>query len=106
MGISEAAWDGSASNYSDADAYCKACLIDENPSGQDKTKQACKLPVYTPNGDLNRNAVHSAAAVMAGGMGGVSASPQSKKAAARKLIRLYGELKETPPDSLKKIAGQ
>ena len=101
----DAAWDGSASNYKDTDAYCQACLIDENEAGQDKVQSKCKLPVYSPSGALNSNAVHAAAAALAGARGGVSSSPQSKKAAAKKLIRLYGELKETPPDSLKKLAG-
>lgn len=98
------AWDGSASRYPSTEAFCKACLIDENDAGEDKVQAKCKLPVYEPGGALNSNAVHSAAAALAGGRGGVKASPASKKAAAKKLIRLYGELKEDPPDSLKNMA--
>ncbi len=103
MAISDAPWDGAASNYRDTNAYCAACLIDENESG-DKTQDNCKLPVKTPDGAINRNAVHAAAAALAGGRGGVKASPASKKAAARKLVRLYGELKEPPPNSIKNMA--
>lgn len=41
-------WDGAASNYSSTDDYCKACLIDVNPSGEDKVQALCKLPVKKP----------------------------------------------------------
>jgi hypothetical protein len=105
MAIDEGAWDGAASNYSDTAHYCSACLIDLNTAGEDKTQANCKLPVKTPSGATNRNAVHAAAAALAGGRGGVNAPPADKKKAARALMRLYGELKEDPPDSLKRLAG-
>jgi hypothetical protein len=35
----------------------------------------------------------------------VAASPDQKRGAARKLLRLYGELGEDPPDSLRAAAG-
>jgi hypothetical protein len=104
MAISNSPWDGSASRFKDTDAFCSSCLIDENPSGEKKTQDLCKLPVKEPNGDVNANAIHSAVAALAGGRGGVHASPAAKKAAARKLVRLYSELKETPPDSIKNMA--
>jgi len=103
--ISDAPWDGSASDYDSAESYCSACLIDLNESGSQKTKDACKLPIRTPSGAINRNAVHAAAAALAGGRGGVQAPPAAKKAAARKLVSLYGQLKEDPPDSIKNMAG-
>ena len=81
-----------------------SCLIDLNQAGEDKTQVNCKLPVKFPNGDVSRNAVHAAAAALAGGRGGVQAPPDQKKKAAKALIRLYSELKEDPPDSLKKLA--
>lgn len=104
MATTDKSWDGSASRWPDTESFCKSCLIDENESGQDKTQANCKLPVYEPNGDVNSNAVHAAAAALAGGRGGVKASPASKKSAAKKLIRLYGQIKDEPPDSLKKMA--
>lgn len=104
MAITNQAWDGSASRWPDTPSYCDACLIDDNPSGQDKTQANCKLPVYEPNGDINSNAVHAAAAALAGGRGGVKSSPASKKAAARKLVKLYGQLQEDVPDSIKNMA--
>ena len=105
MGFSGSSWDGSASNYSDTNAYCSACLIDLNPSGQDKTQANCKLPVKDKNGNVNKNAVHAAAAALAGGRGGVNAPPDEKKKAAKALIRYYQQMKEDAPDSLKRIAG-
>lgn len=105
MAISTKAWGGfSAADYKDADAYCAACLIDTNPTGKPKTKDACKLPVREPGGDTNANGVHAAAAALAGARGGVDAPAPAKKVAARKLINLYGELKETPPDSVRRMA--
>jgi len=103
MAYVDKAWDGSASNYPDTDAYCDACLIDDNPSGQDKVQALCKLPVKDANGDTNVNAVHAAAAALAGGRGGVKASPASKKTAARKLMGMYSDMKETAPDSIKNM---
>lgn len=92
-------------DYKDAAAFCKACLIDLNEPGEEKVKAKCKLPVYEPGGALNRNAVHAAAAALAGARGGVQAPLEEKRKAARKLIALYRELKEEPPESIKKLAG-
>ena len=107
--VSDKPWENiSESDYADADDYCDACLIDLNPSGEEKTKERCKLPVYEPKkagGKLNRNAVHAAAVVLAGGRGGVKAPKDAKEKAARKLVKLYKELDEDPPDSLRKLAG-
>ena len=94
------------SDYPDAKSFCRACLIDLNPPGKEKTKSLCKLPIKEPNGTLNRNAVHAAAAALAGARGGVQAPSDKKKEAARRLIRIYlVDLKETPPESLYRIAG-
>ena len=103
--ISSRPWDGSASNYKDANAYCAACLIDENEAGQPKVKALCKLPVREPDGGApNANAIHAAAAALAGGRGGVQAKPASKKAAAKKLLALYAAMKEDAPPSIKNMA--
>jgi hypothetical protein len=47
------AWDGSASNYEDTDAYCSACLMGVNAAaGRDEKVQShCKLPVKQPGSD-------------------------------------------------------
>lgn len=96
-------------DYEDADEYCEACLIDLNPPGDEKTKERCKLPVREPRsmgGRLNRSAVHAAAVVLAGGRRGVKAPATKKREAARALVRLYGELGEDPPDSVRALAGR
>lgn len=106
MPISNKPWGNiSESDYKDAASFCKASLIDLNEPGAEKVKAKCKLPVYEPGGALNRNAVHAAAAALAGARGGVDAPMEEKRKAARKLIRLYRELDEEPPDSIKRLAG-
>lgn len=86
--VTDKAWDGSASRYDDTDAYCKACLIDENDSGADKVQSKCKLPVYEPNGDLNSNAVRDAISRLPQLKG---VSQESKDAAKKKLRTLAKE---------------
>ncbi len=93
------------SDYPDAEAFCDACLIDLNPPGKAKVKANCKLPVKEPNGRYNRNAIHAAAAALAGARGGVNAPPEAKRKAARALIRLYRQMDEEPPESLRRLAG-
>lgn len=93
-------WNGSASKYEDTDAYCAACIIDDNPAGEEKTQARCHLPVYEPNGDLNSNALKAAA-----GRLNQTQSPQ-KAAAARKLIRLYRQASMEPPESLRSLAAR
>lgn len=106
MPFSDAPWDGSAEQWDTAEAYCNACLINEN-TGNPRTwsKSACHLPVKDSGGGYNRNGVHAAA----GGRGitrleGVSAD--KKRAAARKLISLYREMGELAPESVYAIAGE
>ena len=105
MAVSNASWDGSASNYADAAAYCAVSLIDTNAPGAAKIEANCKLPVKEPGGAVNRNAVHAAAAALAGGRGGVNASPADKKAAAKRLVSLYGQIGDPVPPSIKRMAG-
>ena len=98
--ISEKPW----SEYTKADysieQWHAACLIHIH-EGAPTSKGQCKLPVKTPNGAVNRNGVHAAAAALAGargGLKGVSADQKSKAAGA--LRRYYLQLDETAPDSL------
>lgn len=108
MAISDKPWGQfSDSDYADAGALCDASLINLNTGPRrDWTKANCKLRVYEPGGDLNRNGVHAAAAVLAGGRGGVQAPPDAKRAAARKILSLYRQLKEQAPESIRRLAGQ
>lgn len=104
MAIVNKPWDGDAARYPDADSYCAACLVDDNPSGKDKVKNLCHLPVKEPNGDINSNGVHAAAASLAGGRGGTDLSPADKKKAAKALVRLYGQMNQPAPPSIKNMA--
>lgn len=91
------------SNYKESDytpeQWHAACLIHQH-EGSPTSKSQCKLPVRTPNGTLNSNGVHAAAAALAGARGGVQASAEEKAKAARALLRFYGELNEEAPESL------
>lgn len=113
-------WDGSASQYGSTEEYCDACLIDMNKEagrGSKKSQAYCKLPVRGPGDSVStyvRQGVHGAAAALAGSRhhmakpDGVSDADWEKavKAAANKLIAVYGAMDETPPDSLYKAAGK
>lgn len=108
MAVSNEPWSNfSDSDYSDAGAFCDASLINLNDGPRSGwTKANCKLRYKEPDGDVNRNGVHAAAAVLAGGRGGVQAPADAKRAAARKLVSVYrNDLKETPPESLMRLAG-
>jgi hypothetical protein len=98
--ISEKPW----SAYTEADysieQWHNACLIHQH-QGPPTSKAQCKLPVKTPNGALNRNGVHAAAAALAGARAELKASPAEKASAKAALLRLYSQLGDEPPDSLK-----
>lgn len=98
--VSDKPW----SNFTEADytpeQWKRACLIDTGV-GDTASKARYKLPVKEPNGAINRNGVHAAAARL----NQVQAPAEKKAAAARALIRMYGELGEDPPDSLRRMAG-
>lgn len=99
MRISEEPW----SNFSQKDytlqQWYNACLI-HLTQGPPTSKDNCKLPVFTPDGALNRGAVHAATAALAGARTPLIA-PEAEKTRARALLRTYYKvLGETPPDSL------
>jgi hypothetical protein len=106
MPFSDKPWGSiSESDYRDAEAFCAACLIDLNEPGAEKVKAKCKLPVKEPGGVYNRNAIHAAVAALAGARGGVQAPVEEKRQAARKLVRLYQEMDEKPPEAVIRLAG-
>ena len=104
MPFTNSPWDAAAVKRNlDVEDYRKVCLI---VLGDGKTKEQCKLPVRaTPGGPINVNAMAAAAAVLAGGRGGVDAPSEKKRSAARRLIRLYREAEREPPPALKRVAG-
>lgn len=93
----------SASDYS-PEQWHRACLIHDHGPGTPDTKDDCKLPVKEPDGTLNKNGVHAAAAALAGARGGVHASPAAKARAAQAIRGLYSKMGEDPPDSLSAAA--
>jgi 2'-5' RNA ligase len=102
--LSEEPW----SNFTKADytteQWHAACLIHTH-DGAPTSKSECKLPVKTPDGVLNRNGVHAAAAALAGARGGLKGvSDDQKKKAAGALRRYYAQLDEDPPESLAQSA--
>lgn len=94
--VSEDGWDGSASRFTDQQ-WRRSCVLDH---GTGTAKERYGLPIREPDGTLNRNAVHNAAARFSQVK---NASLAQKKAAARSLIAAYGQLNEDPPDSLRHV---
>lgn len=109
------AWDGSASNYADTNAYCRACLIDVNSAaGRDEKAQShCMLPTKRPGSNS-----HDIEGIMAaaGGRGITRVQkpedvPQDAwdsvmKTAANTIISQYNANDRTAPESVYKIAGK
>jgi hypothetical protein len=103
MAVSHTPWGQfSQSDYND-EQWQRACVLDRGTGNTAKERYA--LPVREPDGTVTVNGVHAAAAVLAGARGGVTAPPDAKRAAARKLVSLYSEIGDTPPPSLTKLAG-
>ncbi len=103
MAVSDKPWSRFSESDYDEEQWYEACLI-KPPKSEYTAKAQCKLPVREPNGMLNRNGVHAAAAALAGARGGVKGTPEEKRKAARALLRLYRELGEEPPESIKRLA--
>lgn len=105
MAVSDKPWGQfSASDYT-PEQFCRAALVDENPSGEPKRKENCHLPVMEPDGTVNRNGMMAAAAALAGARGGLKVSLPLRQQAARALLRMYRMHQMEPPDSLLRLAG-
>lgn len=110
----DAEWDGAASNWDTADAYCRDSLIDVNPAGEDKIKDLCFLPFRRPGAqNPNINSLRT----MPTGRGivalerpdGVPAErwDAQVQAAANKLIGWWPEAFDKPaPPSIFRLAGK
>ena len=83
----------------------RATLLDTGQGDPDDYDRY-KLPVREPDGTINRNGVHAAAAALAGARTPLQATPQQKRAAARRLLAIYRDvLGDEPPESLLRLAG-
>ncbi len=95
-------WDSSLARFED-DQYQRSCLIERE--GEMPVKERCLLPVLEPNGDVNVNALGSAAASLTGTRGGLRNVSQFEKAtAARKLIRFFSQAEMESPEALRRLA--
>ena len=97
--VSDTPWSEFGAGDYDLGQWRRACLL--SPAEPSDSKDDYSLPVREPDGTLNRNAVHAAASRI----GQVKADPAAKRAAARTLVRLYGQLGEDPPAGLADLAG-
>lgn len=97
--LSEQPWSSWTSADYTLEQWHAACLIHQH-DGPPTSKGQCKLPVKTPNGTVNRNGVHAAAAALAGARGGVHASADEKNRAKAAIRRLYAQMDEKPPPSM------
>lgn len=100
--FSHSAWDGSAARFT-PEQWKASTLIDTGEGAPD-SKSRYKLPICEPSGAVNVNALHAAAAALAGGRTPLQAPPAEKKKAARKLKRLYLELKAPVPPVIQRMA--
>jgi HK97 family phage prohead protease len=90
-------WDDSPEQFED-EQWQMSCVLDRGTTVEGKARYA--LPVLEPNGDLNLNALHTAASKIGQVFSG------DKPAAARKLVRYYRMAGETPPASLLSAASR
>jgi len=105
MPFTDDPWDGPEAEASmSPEEFCTCCLIDTNPSGQDKIKANCKLPVRkTPGAPYNKNALRNAAARIFQ-LTGVGA--EDKRKAAAHLVRLMAEAGIDAGESVLRMAGK
>lgn len=93
-------WDGSASRFASTGDYCDACLINLNEGPRDEwTQTNCKLPVRGP-GDGSDTYVRQAVHAAAQRFNQVDAPAEAKDKARRKLLSIYREMDEEPPEVL------
>lgn len=92
--ISEESWDGSAARFDD-EQWTRSCVVDRGESFE-TAKERYAVPIREPNGDVNRAAVHNAAARI----DQVDAPAPAIAAGKRQLVAAYRELDEDPPESL------
>jgi hypothetical protein len=97
--ISTKPWANFKESVYSVQQWHKACLI-HNHTGAPTSKIQCKLPVYEPDGTLNRNGMAAAAAALGGARTSLIASTAAKDSAKKQLIALYNKINEKPPPSL------
>lgn len=100
--VSDRPWSTWSQSDYDNEQWKRATILDHETG--DTPKERYGLPVREPDGTLNRNGVHAAAARLAGAGGGVHAPTATKQAAASELLRLYRQIGDDPPESIASLA--
>lgn len=98
-GVSDKAWDGSASRFTD-EQYKMSCAACDD--GEESVRQRCFLPHHEPGGAINPNGVHAAAGRVSSLKG---KSPEAISRAKAHLRSHYKALGEEAPDSIAASAG-
>jgi 2'-5' RNA ligase len=93
--VSEQAWDGEASRFTDEQYKESTAACEE---GDESVKQRCFLPHHDPNGRVNRRGVYAAAQRLTS----LKRSSQAKQRAATHILSHYTrDLNEEPPNILR-----
>lgn len=94
--VTDRSWDGDSARFT-PEQWRDSTVLHRSPEeGQDPlTKSLHSLPIREPNGDLNRNAVHAAAARI---NQVTDATDEELAAAKRRLRSAYNQLDEDPPE--------
>jgi len=101
MPFTNAPWSTPESSLT-PEQFCRVCLSDLNPSGQEKRKANCHLPVRaTVGGPYNKNAVRNAMARLTQ----TKIPGDAKRRAARLLLSLAREAGIEVGATIKRLAG-
>jgi HK97 family phage prohead protease len=99
------AWNGAASNYTDAQ-YAEACVLDRRDCGEEELtpKERYSLPIAQPGSSWRENpdpaGVHAAAQRLTQ----VDACDEAIRMAAARLLTAYLNIDEEAPDSVRAVA--
>jgi len=103
--VSDKPWEQFKESDYTLEQWHRACLVHLH-DGPPTSKGQCKVPVREPDGALNRNGCHAAAAAFAGARTPLDAPLEKKRRGARELVAIYrNDLEEEPPESLLRLAG-
>lgn len=83
----------------DPSQWMRACIVNDGYDSEDKSKH--QMPVMAPDGTPDERAMRGAVTKLVN-----SPLPQAKKRdAAKKLVRMFRQIDENPPDTLLGLAG-
>lgn len=98
--VTNEAWDGSASRFTD-EQWAASCILDLgdcSDAGKKLTaKMRYKIPVREPNGAINTNGLSAARGALHDARSPLKACPAAKQAASKRLAAAYNAAGKTPP---------